>query len=315
MGLFSGAKSYFREHSGAFSSEKSYQKPIVIVTDIMLSLYMFDAYRTVKESEATTDEPYVGSIRDLAHFLWRRIERPDNAERIESWQTHVVTFDVPGCSPRAKEATQQKRSAKTNESIDQECRVLGNDDPLPKPFSSHLRVRGFLGDVIERLIPLFQSLYSTSKCIWGECILQWRNTPIRMYRDANTNETCIETLRHAHNVSTIGEGDMSICYWVQYFNAESTLVITKDTDMLLLLSLVTPSRGKTLVLRLDFGSTVDYIDMIAFKAWLVHRYASVYDAFLYVTMQGLCFFEFSVIRFIQVYVATRPSQGMIMSKK
>lgn len=78
---------------------------------------------------------------------------------------------------------------------------------------------------------------------------------------------------------------MSACFWVQYFNAQTTLVISKDTDMLLLLGLVCPSGPKKLFLRLDYKSTTDYVDMLAFKQWMGARFGSYYDGFLYVTMQ------------------------------
>jgi hypothetical protein len=281
MGIFPGAKAYFRETTRAFSSERPSQKPSVIVTDIMLLLYMFDAYRAIKETE---NPSYVGSLHDLARFLFRRIEHPDNVERIESWQTHIVTFDVPGCSPRAKEATQQKRSTRVTP-IEGELHETDDDAPLPKSFSASLRTKGFLANVVQRLLIHFEHMYTKSH-FFGDLILQWRNIPKRLYRHPQSGDSCVDLLNHAHSVTSIGEGDMSICYWIQYFNADATLVITKDTDMLLLLALAAPLKGKTVTLRLDFGTTVDYIDICAFRAWLNTRYSSVYDGFLYCVLQG-----------------------------
>ena len=286
MGIFPGAKAYFRDTTKVFSNERNPQKPNVIVTDVMLLLYMFDAYRSIKESESTAYEPYVGSMRSLARFLWRRIAHPDNAEQIETWQTHVVTFDVPGCSPRAKEATQIKRSTRSAPSIEGEFHDFDDDAPLPKPFSTCLRTPGFLGKVVERLFPLLEEMYVSCKSFWGDLILQWRNIPTRLFRHSESGVASRELLQHAHSVTSIGEGDMSICYWVQYFNADATLIITKDTDMILLLSLVAPSKGKTLTLRLDYGVTIDYIDIVSFQSWLATRYGSVYDGFIYCVLQG-----------------------------
>ena len=288
MGLFPGAKAYFREKAECFSSERPHaHKPTVYITDIMLLLYMFDAYRACKENESASNSTavFTGSIRHLAHFLWRRLAHPDGAERIESWQTHVATFDVPGCSPRAKEATQVKRSAR-GPPIEGVMHDVNDDAPLPTPLSACLRTTGFLRALIDRIVPLLEEEYAACSTFWGELIVQWRDTPIRLFRDPESGKARRQVMHHAHRVATIGEGDMSVCYWIQYFNADATLVITKDTDMLLLLALVAPMRTKTLTLRLDYAGTVDYVDINKFRKWLATRYGSLYDAFLYCTLQG-----------------------------
>lgn len=163
MGIFPGAKAYFRERSGAFATSRDGEPhPDLYVSDLMLCLYMFDAYR---EHQRARSAVAFGSLTDLATFLWNRISRPDSCQSLESWQTHVVTFDVPGKTPRAKEATQERRrvaaavgpSAKAEA---MEMRFPGNaHDPLPAPFSAYLRSPGALRATVSGLLPIFHRLY------------------------------------------------------------------------------------------------------------------------------------------------------------
>ena len=106
-----------------------------------------------------------------------------------------------------------------------------------------------------------------------------------MMRRSGFSVSC-ETMWHVRGVRNIGEGDMSVCFWAQYFNANTTLVVSKDTDMLMLLSLVCPGRPRELYLRLDSQNAVDLVDIFIFKQWVKHRFHSYLDGFLYITLQG-----------------------------
>lgn len=79
---------------------------------------------------------------------------------------------------------------------------------------------------------------------------------------------------------------MSACFWVQYFNAANAMVLSKDTDMLLLLGLVCPASSKKLTLRLDYGDKVDYIDMCRFRRWAADSFKTYNDAFIYIVLMG-----------------------------
>ena len=79
---------------------------------------------------------------------------------------------------------------------------------------------------------------------------------------------------------------MSACFWVQYFNSTNAMVLSKDTDMLLLLGLVCPAASKRLTLRLDYGDKADYIDMSRFRRWAADVFSSYNDAFIYITLMG-----------------------------
>lgn len=63
------------------------------------------------------------------------------------------------------------------------------------------------------------------------------------------------------------------------------MVISKDTDMIVLLALIAPSQGD-IVLRLDYGDTVDYISIRAFRSWLETQFGNVYNGFLMCVLQG-----------------------------
>ena len=294
MGIFPGAKSYFREKSGSFlaSGLRGQARPTVIITDMMLLLYMFDAHvqRARARADATANAPLgghggVGTLRDLAHFLWERIAHPDEVAHLERWQTHVVTFDISGFTPRAKEATQAKRRERAE-------RYTGSmrfgedglqDEPLPSPLSSVLREAGGTSSLVEALLPMFQRLYGSSVATQGEIIIQAGGGPFVMRK--NGLDVWTERLMHVAHVADVGEGDLSVCFWVQYFNADSTLVLSKDTDMILLLSMVCPVAPKRLFLRLDYLQQVDYIDINVFKVWMQHAFGSYYDGFMYITLQ------------------------------
>lgn len=63
------------------------------------------------------------------------------------------------------------------------------------------------------------------------------------------------------------------------------MVISKDTDMLVLLALIAPSQGD-IVLRLDYCDTVDFVSIRAFRSWLETQFGSVYNGFLLCVLQG-----------------------------
>lgn len=182
MGLFPGSKKYFREHSGAFSPTLwGERKPDVIVTDMMLILYMFDAFCQYSQGRGARAPC---TLRSLAGFLWDKIAHPDGCEALERWQTHVVTFDVGGRSPRAKEATQDLRRSRVGAAA--ELAPFAGDDPdapLPSPFSAFLRTKGALNMVVEAVVPLLEREFF--KCMRTNCsiVVQCASGPILLRRD------------------------------------------------------------------------------------------------------------------------------------
>jgi hypothetical protein len=303
MGIFPGAKAYFRERCGAFSTSLDGSKrPTVVISDLMLALYMFDAYCTNIARHGGTSG---GTLRSLAGFLWSRIISADGERGLAAWQTHVVTFDIGGRTPRAKEATQIRRStavAKQAKQATQATRATSTeavtdaapdapvaygydpDEALPSPFSGFLRTPGTVNRVVLHLVPLLKREYARCISACGTVIIQHADGPTLLRKEGLG--VVEERLWHAARVCDIGEGDMSVCYWAQYFNAESTMVISKDTDMLLLLGLVCPSRPRSLILRLDYQQTVDYVDIFVFRQWVSEKYLSYLDGFVYITLQG-----------------------------
>jgi hypothetical protein len=284
MGIFPGAKVYFRERCGAFrSSLDGTKRPNVVISDLMLTMYMFDAYCNYTSHRSGAG---AGTLRSLAAFLWSRIISADGERGLARWQTHVVTFDIGGRSPRAKEPTQKKRStaAGVETHAAPAAYGYGPDEAFPSPFSGFLRTSGAVNRVVFNLVPLLKREYARCISACGTVIIQHADGPTLLRKEGL--EVVEERMWHAACVCDIGEGDMSVCYWVQYFNAESTLVISKDTDMLLLLGLVCPSRPRSLILRLDYQLSVDYIDIFLFRQWVSEKYLSYLDGFLYITMQG-----------------------------
>lgn len=182
MGIFPGAKTYFRERSGAFATSRDGEPhPDLYVSDLMLCLYMFDAYR---EHQRARSGGTFGSLTDLAIFLWNRISQPDTVQALERWQTHVVTFDVPGRTPRAKEATQERRRAAVATPSAELIPFPDNaNDPLPAPFSAFLRSPGGLRATVAGLIPIFHRLYKQCMRTKGAIVIQCEGGPIYMKRE------------------------------------------------------------------------------------------------------------------------------------
>ena len=179
MGLFPGAKKYFREHSGAFFSGGDVAcAPDIYITDLMLTLYMYDVARVD------------GTVGELALFLWRRVLHPNGVASIAKGQIHVVTFDVHEHSPPAKSLMQKRRTERLAPGAQGEAApaapplemMAAEGERLPSPLAASLRDRGFIRALIERLVERFKGLYATAPSAQGDVVVQCHLGALRMRR-------------------------------------------------------------------------------------------------------------------------------------
>jgi len=226
MGLHPDVKKHLRERFPQCVNDAAPDIATeVIVWDAMWSLFKFHSDDDTKCGE------------DLIDFLWWPLER----FFLAGGNTYVVCFDIPEHVPNAKAEEHAKRygSAAPEPLTSTECSY----EKLPAPWRSALanrRVRAQVCTFIaEGFAQRFEKRKSTFPKSTAHIIVHGTGDSIKKVSFLGCRDM------PEHNAACqIGEGDLSVAYWVQQFHDSNVVVRVLDSDQVPILMLRAPHSTK-----------------------------------------------------------------------